>query len=65
MEWSEKYVERRGATFPEISGHFGGIEARGNGVLLEKPESVIVSIDYKKRPGRTQETPSFVRLTRA
>jgi len=27
MEWSKKYVERRGATFPEISGHFGSIGA--------------------------------------
>jgi hypothetical protein len=33
------------------------LKRRDNGVLLEKPESVIVSMAYKNRPSKIQETP--------
>jgi hypothetical protein len=33
------------------------LKRRDKGVLLEKPESVIVSIAYKNRPSKIQETP--------
>jgi hypothetical protein len=34
------------------------LKRKDNGVLLEKPESIVVSIDYKNRPSKIQETPA-------
>jgi len=60
LEWSKKYVERRGATFPEISGHFGSTQAKGQWSSLGKTESVMKSKAYKNPANKNRETPEIL-----